>query len=191
MRVFRNILVSAVAIVAATFGGWVAAAPAQAESGRGHVDVYQLSFQWTTSASSTPSSCARGGRSSSCDLRSRCGTKLGGFRGHAELHHDRSSGVNTGRAEFSGCSQGRFKGASHTRVEVTDWWTGNGSAGPKTLFTDQIDTTRFHGTKTVETFNGVDAGISLVPGHQSSRSPGVHAPAGTTFWVRISLRRAH
>ncbi|MFF0268994.1 hypothetical protein [Kribbella sp. NPDC004536] len=56
-----------------------------------------------------------------------------------------ATNTNTGDAQFTGCSHGTFKGAEHTSVDVTNWWVAAGSAGPNTLFTDEVDTTTFRG----------------------------------------------
>src|SRR5258707_14901657 len=123
MHWFRKAFVSTIAVTAASFGGAFAATSAHAYGGAGHMDVYQI------------------GLSFNCNNRALCGNNLGGFWGWAELDHNPTTGTNTGDAEFTGCSHGEFTGAAHISVDVTNWWTGNGSAGPNTLFTDEIDTT--------------------------------------------------
>jgi hypothetical protein len=146
---------------------------AQAYGGDGKMDVYQI------------------GISFNCNNRSLCGDELGGFWGWAELDHDPATGLNTGDAEFAGCSHGSgFNGAAHTSVEITNWWTGDGSAGPNTLFTDEVDTTTFRGTTTVETFLAEDTGVALVPGHQSTTDLfGFQAP-GVAAQVQIAFKPA-
>jgi hypothetical protein len=96
-----------------------------------------------------------------------------------------------GDAEFTGCSHGTFNGAAHTSVEVTDWWVASGSAGPNTLFTDEVDTTTFRGTRTVETFLGEDTGVALVEGHQSTTELFGFSAPGIAAQLQIAFKPAH
>lgn len=175
MRAIRK-FVTALAVAALTAGGLVSAASvAQAYGGDGSMDVYQI------------------GVSFNCNNKSVCGAdNLGGFWGWAELDHDPATNTNTGDAQFTGCSHGTFTGAEHTSVDVTNWWVASGSAGPNTLFTDEIDTTTFRGQTDVQTFHAMDTGVNLVPGHQSGTDMfGIKPPPGVSMQIQIAFKPAH
>lgn len=127
-----------------------------------------------------------------CDNRSLCGSNVGGFWGWAELDHNPSTGANTGDGEFTGCSHsGGFSGAGHTSANITDWWVAPGSAGPNTVFTNEIDTNTFRGSKEVVTILGGDTGVALVPGHQSTTDVfGFQAP-GISAQIQVAFKPAH
>src|SRR6266699_2227155 len=141
----RTRLVAAVLSVSALVaaGLLLGAGSAGAYGGDGHMDVYQI------------------GISFNCNNPSFCGSEnLGGFWGWAELDHNPATGANTGDAEFTGCGHnGQFSGAAHTSIDITNWWIAAGSAGPKTVFTDEVDTTTFRGQIDVETITNNDTGI--------------------------------
>jgi hypothetical protein len=175
MRVIRRLEI-AVASALLAFAGLVGSSiPAHAYGGDGTLDVYQI------------------GISFNCNNKSFCASDgMGGFWGWAELDHNPSTGANTGDAEFAFCSHGQFNGAGHQSVEVLNWWVAPGSAGPNTLFTDEEDTTTFRGQTDVETFYGQDAGIALVPGHQStSEIFGFTPPPGVAAQIQIAYKPAH
>ena len=152
----------------------VSPGPAQAYGGDGSMDVWQI------------------GVSFNCNNRSACGGELGGFWGWAELDHDPVTGANTGDLEGAGCSHGDFSGAVHLSAEITNWWVGSGSAGPRTLFTDETDTTTFRGQKTVQSFTAEDAGFALVEGHQSGTDMfGFRPPPGVAIQLQIAYKPAH
>jgi hypothetical protein len=149
-------------------------AGAQAYGGDGSMDVWQI------------------GLSFNCNNRTECGGELGGFWGWAELDHDPATGTNTGDLKGSGCSHGEFNGAVSISVEILNWWVAPGSAGPNTLFTDEVDTTRFRGTTEVETILGEDSGVALVEGHQSGTDVfGFRPPPGIAIQIQIAYKPAN
>ena len=164
-----------VAVLAA--GTWVAVdvGAANAYGGDGAMNVWQIAVSFN------------------CNNKAFCGSEnLGGFWGWAEIDENPTTAAHTGDAEFTGCSHGEFKGAAHTSVEVTNWHTGNGSAGPNTLFTDEVDTTTFRGQTTVETLTNSDTGVSLTPGHYStSEIFGFDTPPGVAAQIQVAYKPAH
>jgi len=175
MRVIKRCAAVAATMALAAAGLVGGSTSAQGYGGDGQMDVWQI------------------GVSFNCNNKSVCGAEdLGGFWGWAELDHDSVTGTNTGDAEFAGCAHGVFNGAVHISVEILNWWVAPGSAGPTTLFTDEEDTTTFRGTTTVETFLGMDTGVNLVPGHQSSEDIfGFTPPPGVNAMLQIAYKPAH
>jgi hypothetical protein len=173
----KKILARAAVILLAAGSALVAGggASAQAYGGDGTMDVWQI------------------GLSFNCNNKAFCGNEnLGGFWGWAELDHDPATGANTGDAQFAFCAHGQFSGAGHESVDVLNWWVAPGSAGPNTLFTDEVDTTMFRGQTDVETVYGADSGVALVPGHQSTAEIfGVQMPAGVVAQVQVAYKPAH
>jgi hypothetical protein len=152
-----------------------ASGAAHAYGGGGHLNVYQIAISFN------------------CNNKAFCGGQnLGGFWGWAEVDENVTTGAHTGDAQLTGCSHGTFKGAAHTSIDVTDWWTAQGSAGPTTLFTDEVDTTTYRGHKDVQTFTNNDTGIPLVPGHHStSEIFGFNPPPGVSAMIQVSYKPAH
>jgi hypothetical protein len=175
LRITR-VLAATAALAAVTIGTSVSAGPAHAYGGDGKMDVYQV------------------GVSFNCDNPSFCGSEnLGGFWGWGEFDHNPQTGVNTGDAQLTGCGHsGQFSGASHTSVEVTDWWIAPGSAGPNTFFTNEIDTMTFRGHKQVVTTTNNDTGVPAVPGHYStSQIFGFTPPPGVSAQIQVAFKPAH
>jgi hypothetical protein len=164
------VLVAAVAMVLAVGVGSVGA-----YGGDGKMDVYQI------------------GISFNCNNPDFCGSdNLGGFWGWAEVDYNPATGAHTGDAELTGCGHnGRFSGAGHTSVDISDWWVAAGSAGPKTLFTNEVDTSTFRGQTDVETFTNNDTGIPLEAGHYSTSDIfGFTPPPGVAVQLQVAYKPA-
>ena len=158
----------------AIWGGW--SSSAKAYGGDGKMDVYQV------------------GISFNCNNPSFCGSEnLGGFWGWGEFDYNPTTGAHTGDAELTGCGHnGQFSGASHTSIDVTNWWVAPGSAGPNTIFTDEVDTSTFRGQTDVETFTNNDTGITAMPGHYSSSDIfGFATPPGVSAQLQVAYKPAH
>jgi hypothetical protein len=170
----RAVLLAAPIAAAALLCVGVGAAVAY--GGDGKMDVYQI------------------GISFNCNNPDFCGSDgLGGFWGWAELDSNPATGAHTGDAQFTGCGHGgQFNGAGHTSIDITDWWVANGSAGPNTLFTDEVDTSVVHGQIQVQTITNNDTGIPLMPGHQSATDIfGFTPPPGVAVQLQIAYKPAH
>ena len=171
----RRVVLLAV-LVAATTLFVVDVGSAGAYGGDGKMDVYQI------------------GISFNCNNPSFCGSDaLGGFWGWAELDYNPATGAHTGDAQFTGCSHsGQFSGASHTSIDITNWWVAAGSAGPDTVFTDEVDTSTFRGQRDVQTLTSNDTGIPLAPGHYSASDIfGFTPPPGVAVQLQIAYKPAH
>lgn len=147
---------------------------AQATTGNGGLDVYQLEMSYN------------------CNTTAFCGSDLGGFWAWAELDRNPVTGATSGELDGAGCAHGEFSGAVSLKAEITRWWVAPGSAGPTTLFTDEVDTNRFRGQVDVETLTANDTGLSLVPGHQTATSVfGFRPPPGVAIQIQIAYKPAH
>jgi hypothetical protein len=163
-------------LIAATAVLVVGVGSAGAYGGDGKMDVYQI------------------GISFNCNNVAFCGSEaLGGFWGWAEVDYNPATGAHTGDAQFTGCGHnGQFSGASHTSIDISNWWVAPGSAGPKTLYTDEVDTSTFRGQTDVETITNNDTGIPLVPGHYSTSDIfGFTPPPGVAVQLQIAFKPAH
>lgn len=173
MKIGKRLMLSAVVSGLLTLGTAVSAAPAHAYGGDGRMDVYQLTVSFN------------------CDNPTFCGQNLGGFWGWGELDHNPATGQNTGDAQLTGCAHGQFNGASHTSVDVTNWWVAPGSAGPMTFFTDEVDTMTFRGQTQVVTLTNNDIGVPAVPGHYStSQIFGFTPPPGVSAQIQVAFKPA-
>ena len=162
-------------VIAATSLLAVGVGSAGAYGRDGAMDVYQIGISFNCN---NPSFCG--------------GDSLGGFWGWAEVDYNPSTGAHTGDAEFTGCGHdGRFSGAGHTSIDITNWWVAPGSAGPNTLYTDEIDTSTSHGQTDVETITDNDTGIPLVPGHYSTSDIfGFTPPPGVAVQLQVAYKPA-
>jgi len=173
----RRLVAVLVSVAGLVIGGTVlAAGPAQAYGGDGHMDVYQI------------------GISFNCNTAAFCGSEnLGGFWGWGELDHNTTTGANTGDAQLEGCGHnGQFSGASHISVDITDWWVAPGSAGPFTFFTNEVDTITFRGHTDVQTITNDDIGVPAVAGHYSTQDIfGFTPPPGVSAQIQVAFKPAH
>lgn len=175
MRPKRIIAIIATPLLIAAGMAASPSGPASAYGGDGAMNVYQI------------------GISFNCNNKALCGSDAGGFWGWGELDENVSTGAHTGDGEFTFCGHnGQASGAGHESADVTNWWTAPGSAGPNTLFTDEVDTITYRGQTQVETVYGQDAGIALVPGHTSAASIfGIKPPPGMAIQIQIAYKPAH
>jgi hypothetical protein len=164
----------AVLALAAASVLFLAPSGAHATGGNGALDVYQLEMSYN------------------CNTKAFCGSDLGGFWAWAELDRNPVTGATSGELDGAGCAHGEFNGAVSVKAEITRWWVAPGSAGPTTLFTDEVDTSRFRGQVDVETLTANDTGVNLVPGHQTATSVfGFRPPPGVAIQIQIAYKPAH